>query len=173
MNSKQSRGIAVISTLVLGTIVSITATAQAPAGAGMGAGGPPGGMPSPAEQAIDYRQALYTVLGGNFGPVGQMMAGRMAFNGPDAAKRAARAAQISAMLIDAYPEISKDGDTKAKPEIWANRAEFDKLNKDLADHTAALAAALAKDGTASDAFKSAATAVGNDCKTCHDKFRAK
>jgi cytochrome c556 len=163
MISKPSLGIvATISTLIL-SAVSFTAAAQAPGGGG----------PSPAERAIEYRQALYTVLANKWGPIGQMLAGRMPFNGPDAAKRATQAAQIAAMLPDAFPDISKNGDTKAKPEIWANRAEFDKLVTDLGDHTAALAAVLAKDATASDAFKSAATAVANDCKTCHDKFRAK
>ena len=164
MISKPSHGIvAAISTLVL-SAVSFTAMAQAPA-AGTG--------PTPAERAIEYRQALYTVMANNWGPVGQMLAGRMPFNGADAAKRAARVAFIAAVLPEAYPDISKDGDTKAKPDIWANRAEFDKINKDLGDHTAALAALLAKDTTGGDAFKTAATAVANDCKTCHDKFRAK
>ncbi len=165
MISKPSKGIvAAISTLLLSAI-SVTAFAQAPA-----AGAPP--QKTPAERAIEYRQALYTVLAGNWGPVGQMVAGRMPFNGPEAAKRAARAAQIAAMAVDAYPDVSKTGKTEAKPEIWTDRAEFDKLNKNLADHTAALAALLAKDATASDAFKAAATAVANDCKACHDKFRA-
>jgi cytochrome c556 len=163
MSLKLSHGIAAaISALVL-SAVSFSAMAQAPAGGG----------PTPAERAIEYRQALYTVLANNWGAVGQMLAGRMPFNGPEAAKRATRVAQIAAMLPEAFPDISKDGDTKAKPEIWTDRAEFDKLVKDMGDHTAALAAVLAKDATASDAFKSAATAVANDCKTCHDKFRAK
>jgi cytochrome c556 len=182
MNSKKSRGIAVVSALLLGAVFSVAAIAQAPPAGGPPPGGAAGGAPaaggmgagpSPAEQAIKYRQALYTVLGGNFGGIGGMLQGRAPFNGDNAAKGAMRAAQVAAMLVDAYPDISKEGNTKAKAEIWTNRAEFDKLNKDLADHTAALAAVLAKDKTESAAFKSAATAVANDCKTCHDKFRAK
>lgn len=175
MSFSMSRGVKAASgALLLSAIVSIAAAQAPPAG-----GAPPGGGegmgagPSPAERAIEYRKAVYTVLGGNWGPIGQMVAGRMPFNGPVAAKSATRAAQIAAMAVDAYPDVSKDGNTKAKPEIWTNRAEFDKINKDLSDHTAALAALLAKDTTGGDAFKAAATAVANDCKACHDKFRAK
>ncbi len=155
-----NRIVAGISALVLSAI-SVTALAQAPAA-----------QPTPAERAIKYRQALYTVMSGNFGAVGQMAAGRVPFNGAEAAKRATRTAQVTAMLLEAYPDISKDGKSGAKPEVWANRAEFDKLNKELADNSAALAALLAKDATESAAFKTAATTVANSCKTCHDKFRA-
>ena len=168
----RARG-AAIGALVAGTFLAVMALAQTPPAGGPGAGAPPAG-PSPAERAIEYRQAVYTVIGGNFGPLGGMMQGRAPFNGPEALKRAQRLAALAGFLDDAFPEISKDGKTKAKPEIWTNRAEFDKIAKDFADHTAALAATLAKDNSsATDAFKSAAAAVGNDCKTCHDKFRAK
>jgi cytochrome c556 len=167
-------------------MISIAAAQAPPAGAPPGgAGGPPAGgggdgmgagmqMPSPADQAINYRKALYTVLSGNFSPLGGVLQGRAEFNGATAPRQAERAAQIAAMLIDAYPDISKTGNTKAKAEIWSNRAEFDKLNKSLADHTAALAAVLKKDSkSASAEFKTAATAVAQDCKDCHDKFRSK
>lgn len=187
--NKSRSAAAAIGALLLGAIVSMAALAQtppaggpppggAPAGNadGMGAGGPPGGMqmPSPAEQAISYRKALYDVIGGNFMPIGSVLQGRAEFNGADMLKRAERTAQLAAMLDDAFPDVSKTGNTKANPEIWTNRAEFDKLTKDFIDHSAALAAVLKKDNkTASDAFKTAATAVAQDCSTCHKKFRAR
>ncbi len=176
---KSRGGIAAISALLLGAVISVAAWAQTPptGGAdGMGAGGPPGGMqmPSPAEQAISYRKALFTVIGSNFTSIGGVLQGRAEFNGAELLKRAERTAQVAAMLDDAFPEVSKTGNTKAKADIWSSKAEFDKLNKDFTDHTATLAAVLKKDNkAASDAFKTAATAVAQDCRNCHDKFRAR
>ncbi|MGC3981934.1 MAG: cytochrome c [Steroidobacteraceae bacterium] len=188
MSSKMLRGLqAAGGALLLSAIVSATAIAQAPPagaapggaggpGAGMGAGGAPGGgmqMPSPAEQAISYRKALFDVISGNFSPIGGVLQGRAEFNGADAAKRAERLAQLAVMLDDAFPDISKTGNTKSLEDIWTKRAEFDKLSKDFVDHTAALAAVLKKDKTNSAEFKAAATAVAQDCQTCHKNFRAR
>ena len=197
MKLNLSRGlIAASGTLLLSAVISF-ALAQAPAGGGeggmgggMAAGGGEGGMGgggeggmgggggqtrNPADQAVEYRQALFTVIGGNFTPIGAVLQGRGEFNGASALKSADRTAQLAAMVGDAFPDVSKTGaNTKASPDIWTNRAEFDKIAKDFADHTAALAAVLKKDNkTASAEFKTAATAVAGDCKGCHDKFRAK
>jgi cytochrome c556 len=150
---------------VVGAILVGAAFAQSP---------PPGGGPSPAERAIEYRQAVYTLIGGNFGPIAGMVQGRVPFNGADALKRAQRLASLATFLDDAFPEISKEGKTKAKPEIWTDRAEFDNIVSDLGKDTAALAATLSKDNSSvTPEFKAAVATLGNDCKTCHDKFRAK
>ena len=170
--------------LLLSAIVSL-AIAQTPAGesgmgggmaaggeAGMGAGGQ---QQNPADQALKYRQALFTVIANNFTPIGYVLQGRAEFNGATALKSAERTAQLAAMVGDAFPEVSKTATgTKSSPDIWDNRAEFDKIAKDFADHSAALVAVLKKDNkTASAEFKTAATAVAGDCKGCHDKFRLK
>lgn len=171
-------------TALLLSIFSSLASAQTPAGEGMGGGMAAGGeagmgaggqQHNPADQAVEYRQALFTVIGGNFTSIGAMLQGRAEFNGASALKSAERTAQLAAMVGDAFPDISKTGTTsKASPDIWTNRAEFDKLAKDFADHSAALFAVLKKDNkTASAEFKTAATAVAGDCKGCHDKFRTK
>jgi hypothetical protein len=85
------------------------------------------------------------------------------------------AAQLAAMVGDAFPEVSKTATgTKSSADIWDKRAEFDKMAKEFADHSAALVAVLKKDNkTATAEFKTAATAVAGDCKGCHDKFRMK
>lgn len=63
------------------------------------------------------------------------------------------------------------GDTKAKADIWNNKAKFDdyanKMQADMAKLTAAT-----KTGNL-DAIKTAVNAVGGSCKSCHDDFRAK
>ena len=127
--------------------------------------------PSPADEAIQYRQAVYTVLGTNFMPLGAMLQGKAPFNGAVASKSADRVAYLATMVGDAFPEISKNGKTSAKPEIWTHRADFDKKVAALVSSTDALAKLLRKDRTDSAAFKKAAGAVGQSCKSCHDDYK--
>jgi cytochrome c' len=103
---------------ILGATMSLSALApNAPPAGGSPPGGPGGGpmeaKPSPAEQAIEYRQALYTLFGGNFEPIGGIMQGHAEYNAADGAKRAERVAFLATMVSDAFPELSKEGKTKA------------------------------------------------------------
>jgi cytochrome c556 len=132
-----------------------------------------GNMPSPAERAIEYRQALYTLVGGNFGPIGGILQGRAEYNPAEVAKRVERVAFLATMASDAFPEISKEGKTKAKPEIWSDKEGFAKAIKAFEDSTAGLATLVKTDHTNSAAFKAAAGKVGEACKGCHDNYRAK
>jgi cytochrome c556 len=69
---------------------------------------------------------------------------------------------------DLFPEGSDSGDveTWAKPDIWSDRATFDKDLQDAHDAAVKLAAV-----TEQSAFMPALGALGNGCKTCHDTFR--
>ncbi|MEJ0084555.1 MAG: cytochrome c [Pseudomonadota bacterium] len=134
------------------------------------AAAPPG--PTPAERAIEYRQAVYKIVAGNFGPLAQVAQGKADFR-PDVARRqATRLAQIATFVGDSYPDISKEGKTRALPVIWTDRAEFDRLVADFGAHTRKLAEVVEK-GEAGADFQAAVTAVGGDCKSCHEKFRSK
>jgi cytochrome c556 len=129
--------------------------------------------PTPAERAIEYRQAVYKIVAGNFGPLTQVAQGKADFSTDTARKNASRLAQIAGFVGDAYPDISKEGKTRALPAIWSNRAEFDKLVKDFGEHTQTLSDVTENSSSAGTEFKAAVAAVGNDCKTCHEKFRSK
>jgi cytochrome c556 len=130
-------------------------------------------QPTPAEKAIEYRQSVFKIVAGNFGPLAQKAQGKAELSEADAKKYAARLASIAEFAPDAFPDISKEGKTRAKPEIWSDRAAFDKLLNDLTTNTRSLAAVAAKPGVTPDEFKAAVGAVGNACKACHDKFREK
>jgi cytochrome c556 len=153
---------------VLAGVMSSLAVAQAPPAAGAAPAGP-----TPAERAIEYRQAVYKIVAGNFQPVAQVAQGKAEFKADAVTKNSARLAQIATFVGDAFPDISKEGKTRAKPEVWANRAEFDVLVKDFATHTKTLAEVAENSSSAGEELKAAVAAVGNDCKSCHDKFRAK
>jgi len=155
--------------LAAGTGIALAQTPPAPAA---GAAAPPAG-PTPAERAIEYRQAVYKIVAGNFGPLTQAAQDKADFKPEAATKNAARLSQIATFVGDAYPDISKEGKTRALPAIWTNRAEFDALVKDFVSHTKNLADVTENSSSAGDEYKAAVAAVGNDCKSCHDKFRSK
>ena len=123
-----------------------------------------------AQAAIQYRQSLYTVVYNNFGPLGAMASGKAPFDAAVFRRNAARVAMLSTIAPEVFPEVSKTGKTAAKPEIWANKAEFDKLMKDFQDKAAALSTAAAS-ATSVDGVKAAFGATGAACKACHDKFK--
>jgi cytochrome c556 len=57
--------------------------------------------------------------------------------------------------------------------VWTNRADFDKRLKDFQAHAAALVQVNATEKGATDGFKAAVIALGEDCKGCHDTYKVK
>lgn len=129
------------------------------------------GQPSKGEQALKYRKAVYQAIAWNFGPLGAMSQGKAPFDAAEFTMRAGRVAALTPMLAESYSAETRGiAGSKAKPELWTNRADFDAKMKDLVDRSAALAkvAADGDEATSKAAFFDAA----NSCKACHDKFKA-
>jgi cytochrome c556 len=159
--------------LILGASLALPADAQtAPAPAPTAPAAP---APSPARQAIEARKAVFTLIGNNFRPLGEVAKGTTPYDGAEIQKRIARVVFLTELLPEAFPDISNTGqpDTRAKPEAWTNREDFNKKIKDFQAHAAALVQVNATENNATDAFKSAVLAVGQDCKGCHDTYRVK
>jgi cytochrome c556 len=146
------------------------AAAPAPAGAPAATA-----QPSPARIAIENRKAVYTLVGNNFRLIGAVLKGATPYDAAAVQKAIARVVFLSALVDEAFPDVSNVGEpeTKAKPAIWTNRADFDKKLREFQTHLVALQIVNDSDKNASEAFKTAATAVGQDCKGCHDDFRVK
>jgi cytochrome c556 len=160
-----------IAATVLASLACGVALAQTPPAA-PAAGAAPAG-PTPAERAIEYRQAVFKIVAGNFGPLSQAAQGKADFKAETATRQAARLSQIATFIGDSLPDVSKEGKTRALPAIWTNRKEFDQIAADFATHTKTLAEVTENSSSAGEEFKAAVAAVGNDCKSCHDKFRSK
>lgn len=127
--------------------------------------------PSRAEQLIRYRQSLYFVTGANFGQLAAMVNGKTPYDAQDFATRADRVAYFARMLPEAFPAESQRGaPTKAKAEIWTERAEFDRLLRDLQARSSELARAAQTNDLGQ--IRPAFAATGRACKSCHDRFRA-
>lgn len=118
--------------------------------------------------AIVHRQSLYKVVAGHMGGLKSIL---LLKDGP-AANTAYHAEGIVAAYQhfgDAWPAGSDKGETKAKANIWTDRAAFDKRGKD----SYAAATALVEAAKAGDTDKQVAAfkALGGTCKACHDEFR--
>lgn len=130
---------------------------------------------NPARKAIEVRKAVFVLIANNFKPIGDTLQGKAQYDAAEIQKRAARVAFLADFVGDAFPEVSNTGlpDSKAKPEVWSDRAGFDKKVADFREHAAVLVKVSASEKTASDAFKTAAAAVGQDCKGCHEAYKVK
>lgn len=126
--------------------------------------------PSP-ESAIRYRQAGYTMLGWNFGPMAQMVRGKAPWDAAEFARRAERVAAIAPQLLEGFPDGSDKGaTTDAKAEIWRNMDDFRTKMDDLVKQSKLLAevARSGDEAKMKEQFKQAA----GTCKSCHDKYRS-
>lgn len=120
------------------------------------------------EDAIKYRQSVMVLQGHYVGRIFAMANGRIPFDAKAAAEDAELLNTLAKLPWIGFIE-GTDANTKAKPEIWKEKAKFDagatKLQEDVAKLTAA-----AKTGNL-DQIKATVGTVGQTCKSCHDSFQ--
>lgn len=121
------------------------------------------------EDAIKYRKAGMTMMAAHFGRVAGMAQGRIPFDAKVAAENAEVAMMLSKLPYAGFGPGTDKGETRAKPEIWAEMDKFNAGAKKMQDEMAKLNVA-AKSGNL-DAIKAAAGEVGKSCKGCHDEYR--
>lgn len=125
------------------------------------------------EDAIKYRQSSLFVMAQNFGRLNAMAQGRMPFDAKAAGEAAATVEFMSKLPWAAFGDGTDKGanPTRAKAEIWSEKAKFMDLAEKLQVETAKLNAA-AKTGSL-DNIKATLGGVGAACKACHDSYQAK
>ena len=121
------------------------------------------------EDAIRYRKSALFVMQQNFARVAAMAGGKAPFDAKLAADSAAVAEYMSKLPWAAFGDGTDKGETRAKPEIWKELGKFKEYSEKMQSEMAKLAD-VAKAGNL-DAIKSAVTATGGSCKTCHDAYR--
>ncbi|MDH4052151.1 MAG: cytochrome c [Rubrivivax sp.] len=123
------------------------------------------------EQAIKYRQSVFTVMATHFGRVAAMAQGKAPFDAQVAADNAMLANSMAALPYMAFGAgTDKGAPTRAKAEIWLEPDKFKASAQDMQKAMAKFADA-AKGGSL-DAIKATVDDVGKACKACHDDFRA-
>jgi cytochrome c556 len=151
------------------------AAAAALAGCAAGAAGDGGAdglesaeAPSPA-QLVAARQAAFHLSGA---AMGQMKAAIDRGDDPRRQAYAARGVMRWARALPTmFPEATRTiTPTRARPEIWASKPDFEAKAAAYAEAAAALAAVAESGDQAAFAAQHAATAA--TCKACHDLYQA-
>jgi cytochrome c556 len=121
------------------------------------------------EDAIKYRRGAFTVLSTHFGALGAMANNRAPFDAQAAARHGEVIALVSHLPFAGFVTGSDKGETRAKPEVWAEQAKFRGNAEKMQAEVAKLAAA-SKTGNL-DNLKAAFGPAAGTCKACHDDFR--
>ncbi|MDR3461663.1 MAG: cytochrome c [Beijerinckiaceae bacterium] len=146
-----------------GTLIAHAQNAPAPGGVNAG------------RQAAEERKAVFKLIGSNFRSVGALLKDGAQYDAANATKRIERVNFLAGLLNETFSDASNLGepDTKAKPDIWTHREDFDKKLKEFQDHLVTLVAVNDKEKGLTEPFKVALSAVAQDCKSCHDSYRVK
>jgi cytochrome c556 len=127
-------------------------------------------QPMKIEDQVKLRRAAYDMMAYGFGDLAAMAQDKKPFNKEQAEYDADLAKIVSTIPRNYFPEGS-DKDTKAKPEIWQKRADFDSKMDKMISEVAKLPAVVRGGDMA--AFKQQVGETGKACKSCHDEYRAK
>ena len=122
------------------------------------------------EDQIKQRRSGYAVMGHNFASLAAMAQEKKPYNKEEAVRNAELVSVLSDYQKNFFGPGTEKGETKAKPELWKNRADFDdKMEKMIAE--AHKLPQAARGDLAS--LKKAVADTGAACKACHDEYRAK
>jgi cytochrome c556 len=121
------------------------------------------------EDAVKYRKAGMSMMATHFGRIGAMASGRAPFDAAAAAANADIVVFLSKLPFAGFasPEAGSER-TRAKPNIWTERAKFDAAAARMQDDVVKLAAAAKANNL--DQLKAAFGSAAGSCKACHDSF---
>jgi cytochrome c556 len=126
------------------------------------------GMAFAADDPIQARRAIMKSNNDAARTAFTMVMGRVPYDAAQAAAAMKTLQDDMATFPTLFPQGSDTGNTQASPAIWQNMEDFKAHAAKLAAD-AKLAEAAAPNGL--DAFKAAASAVGDDCNSCHELYR--
>ena len=124
-----------------------------------------------ADRVIKYRQGIMQAQGWHMGILGGMAKGSRPYDKDVATRSAKFVSELLPMAAEGFPPGTETGaPTRAKPEIWKDKAKFDKYLQDAQAESVKLAAAA---GNGLDALRGAIGPMGRACNNCHDDFQNK
>lgn len=121
------------------------------------------------DKAIKYRQSAFALMGAHLTDLGAVVKDEKDYVAAEVKANADVILAVANLPWQAFGKGTEGG--KAKPEIWSDRAKFDKTAKEFQVAAAELqkVAATGKPELLKKAFGETA----KSCKTCHDSFRSK
>ncbi|BFM05487.1 c-type cytochrome [Halioxenophilus aromaticivorans] len=121
----------------------------------------------PVKAQIQYRKAVFSLVGAHMGKMGAVMKGEAKYNAETISQSANVLAALAPVASQGFEIESLGHGSEAKAAIWKDKKAFDEK---MADFVAATAKLAASAGT-EKGFKSNFGAVGKTCKGCHDDFK--
>lgn len=120
--------------------------------------------------AVKYRQAVMKAVGGHMGAAVAIIKGQVPYK-DDLVAHARGLDAMADLVANAFEQETFGGKTRAKDNIWEDAAGFNEKAEALKKATAALLSAAESGGP--EAAGAKLGAVGDACKACHQKYRAK
>lgn len=128
----------------------------------------------PAEDAVEYRQAVFKLVKANFGPMGAMMQGKKPYDAKEFNKKAMNLKALSSMPWEFFAVDGSDmvDGTKAKEAVWDEPKKFKNASRYFQKVVSTLDK-VAKPNAVQGDVKTAFMDVAKTCKGCHKNFKNK
>ena len=123
------------------------------------------------DDAVYLRKAHMALVGTYFGDMGAMIKGKKPFDAAQFQSNADRLAVVTQWAGEGFEGNHLTSDSKSRPDIWENKADYDRLMKEFSEKAGKLKLAAAS-GVMKDslpAFKE----MGDTCSSCHKKYKFK
>lgn len=126
---------------------------------------------SDAKDAVDYRQAAFTLIRHNMADIADMLKGNVPYDNDRVSQRATALASLTTLPWHAFTVPgAEQGGGEAKAAIWQNLQDFTERGNKLAADAARLQQAANTNDQAE--VKKAFSTFARNCKACHDKYKA-
>jgi cytochrome c556 len=124
------------------------------------------------EDQLKLRKAAYALMNYNHASLVAMAQDKKPYNKDEAIRNADFVAMLATVPGHFFGDgTDKVGETRAKPEIWTNRADFNSKMDKMVAETGKLPQ-IARTGDLG-ALKKQVAETGAACKACHDDYRTK
>ena len=124
------------------------------------------------EDQITMRKSVYNVMQYRLVQLDAMAKGKVAFDKEEAVRSAETIALLSALPKRFFGEGTGGEPTRAKPEIWTKRADFDAKMDAMIREANQFAQAVKAANDAAGLAKPI-DALDKACKNCHDDYRVR
>ena len=142
-------------TIILFTLLSTEAVAQDPK----------------SERMINHRRAAFTLMSSYFSRILNVVDGEVDFDKNSVIQSARTVEMLSKLPWIGFAPGTEFGETRAKPEIWLEEDEFEKLAVDMQNKVRDLRITAEKGDPAQ--VKLAFVTARKSCGACHDRYRKK
>ena len=125
-----------------------------------------------SEPVQSLRQSYFALVGMTFGPMADMVKGKIDWDGATFQRWASDLAALSTVQVErGFAPGSEQGKTRAKPEIWLDMDDFSEKLANFRQEAAVLSeVAMAGDRAA---IGEQLGKTGGTCKACHDDYKSK